>query len=64
MDAAKLKAVKLIQENKIMVFSKIGCPYCDHTKQLLKDVVGPGAFEVLEVAGGNVGQDNRTLLFS
>lgn len=62
MDAAKAQAVKLIQENKIMVFSKIGCPFCLQTKTLLKNTVGADGFKVLEVAGyGVTKEDGKSL---
>ncbi|EEA27536.1 Glutaredoxin [Talaromyces marneffei ATCC 18224] len=35
MSAAKIKAQNIIDENKVVVFSKSYCPYCKSTKSLL-----------------------------
>lgn len=54
MDAAKQQAVNLIKDNKVMVFSKIGCPYCDHTKRLFNDLIGSTAYHVYTIQGMSV----------
>ena len=32
---AKEKVLKLISENKVIIFSKVTCPFCDKVKALL-----------------------------
>ncbi|KAJ5736877.1 uncharacterized protein N7483_002002 [Penicillium malachiteum] len=47
MSAAKTEALKLINENGVVVFSKSTCPFCTATKKLLNEV---GAqYKVLEL---------------
>lgn len=38
MSAAKTKAQTIINENGVVVFSKSYCPYCNASKQLLKQL--------------------------
>lgn len=38
MSAAKTKAQTIINENGVVVFSKSYCPYCNASKQLLKEL--------------------------
>jgi glutaredoxin 3 len=47
MSAAKIKAQSIIDENKVVVFSKSYCPYCKSTKSLLTSLDAP--FYVLEL---------------
>ncbi|EED19997.1 glutaredoxin Grx1, putative [Talaromyces stipitatus ATCC 10500] len=47
MSAAKVKAQSIIDENKVVVFSKSYCPYCKATKSLLSGLGAP--YYVLEL---------------
>ena len=38
MDAGRLKAQQLIDENAVVVFSKSWCPYCRNTKRTLENL--------------------------
>ena len=42
------KVLALIQDNPIMIFSKSYCPFCDMTKNLLKNA-GVKSFKVIEL---------------
>ncbi|KAI5310407.1 hypothetical protein KEM55_007472 [Ascosphaera atra] len=45
--AAKEKALKMINDNAVVVFSKTYCPYCTATKNLLRDA--KAKFTLLEL---------------
>jgi thiol-disulfide isomerase/thioredoxin len=47
MSAAKTKAQGIIDDNKVVVFSKSYCPYCKSTKSLLSSL--DASYYVLEL---------------
>ncbi|KAH6626700.1 thioredoxin-like protein [Chaetomium sp. MPI-SDFR-AT-0129] len=54
MDAAKVKAQQLIDDNAVMVFSKSYCPYCNKAKSLFSSLdVEYKAIELDQVDDGS-----------
>ena len=55
------KVLNLIKDNQIMIFSKSYCPFCDKTKNLLKNA-GVSSFKVIELDNDSDGTAMQAFL--
>lgn len=62
MEAAKVKAQGLIDDNGVMVFSKSYCPYCRATKALLTE--NGAKFQTIELDQVGTFSAHPTVLFT
>ncbi|NXY76352.1 GLRX1 protein, partial [Glareola pratincola] len=46
-----------LRDDKVTVFTKVGCPYCRNALELLKYVCTPGCLQVFDITGMEDVQD-------